>query len=65
MPGIIVWTFQLPSFRADLFFDIFLLLLPGVVVDDLLVGCSPNLHAPNEESRPWWDSTLLTGGCPA
>ena len=54
---------QHPSFRAGLFFDVFLLLLPGVVVDDLLLRCSPNLHAPNEESRPWQDNTLLTGGC--
>ena len=23
------------------------------------------LHAPNEDGRPWRDSTLLAGGCPA
>ena len=29
------------------------------------VRMSPSLHAPNEESRLWWDNTLLTGGSPA
>ena len=25
----------------------------------------PYPHAPNEDGRPWWDSTLLAGRCPA
>ena len=58
-PGVIVRTFQHPSFRAGLSFKVLLLLLPGAVVDDPLVGCFPDSHAPNVESdcggtAPYW-----------
>ena len=58
-PGVIVRTFQHPSFRAGLSFKVLLLLLPGAVVDDPLVGCFPDSHAPNVEAdcgrtAPYW-----------
>ena len=58
-PGLIVRTFQHPSFRAGLFFDIFLLLLPGALVDKLLVGyflisMHPMKKADHGRTTPYW-----------
>ncbi len=58
-----VLTFQLAKRRAGVFF--LRVFFPGAEEVARLLRELYKLHAPSEAGRPWRDSTLLAGGCPA